>query len=66
MFINFNRLFNSIMEGKEEKYVIRSLRMNIESCMDFLKKISSLVILFDSIAFNDPIGMKKTYISWAC
>ena len=50
------------MERIESKYIFGSLLVNLESIMDFTKKMSSLLSLLASIVFNDLFGLKNCII----
>jgi len=59
--MGFNRAFNSIMERKEEKYVLWE---HIYELWTLQRKIPSLMSLIASMVFNDSFRMEN-YIYWA-
>ena len=56
--MDFDGVFNSINERKEDKHAFWSLIMNSESPIDIIKKVPSSVTFIVFIVFNDSFGVE--------
>ena len=61
MFMGFYGAFGSIMERKEDKYVLWEY---IYELWTLQRKIPSLMSLIASMVFNDSFGVEN-YVYWA-
>ena len=56
--MDFHGAFCLINEKEEDKYAIWELVYELQSIMDFTKKIPTIVSLIASIEFNDSSGVE--------